>query len=750
MLENQFAFESESASRSERRRPPIDLRGIQHALNRVIGSKILPDGVMTSNTRRALKRFQRLSGLPGDGALTRDTVMALLDRSAPSSGEYELNFEGGGVTKAGTCGSYEPGEVRKSETEAGILPADFFPGPTGYFVLADFAVGSSLIKRAGKDDPGLRNWLKAQLQIAAKDPSIRLRILGYTDCVNKENRNTKLRAERARQVRRLLERIGSHHPGWRVLDRGTKDGAAPPDQYLRDNSNPTNRATNRGVSLEVTTVKTMEPMAVDCKADFLHRALNLLQTARANQLMGAARLNRVLSIVRKMQAKGTNDKYVTEADVSKVALYGLKSLTWRRVTHYLDDVCAAAEKKNMSITDDEILHELWRLDNGFMNGICRLLEFKQNRATTRMRASIVALIDTVFGLMKNPVSVYLGYQNAESECPTRSKPVVIIKKKPTKKDDPKIIHDPGFQLPTPKNQIIPPPTGGGSSWLWDGLKGVAAMGSTFVSTALAAVPTPVLEKAVFGAWALFQLRNLTPTMALGLAGEKAAQVLAEWALGKAGINPDLLFDLNSIRKNFPGFDFIHPTSGISVKAYGVVGKKLIGEALEKQVILKYREQLAKLVGNSYLDRRYQLKIAKAMLQNRGTMGRSWPTALAGNVTEEAVAEWIRNNSQIMIPSDHVPYLNKYEGTRLYNEYKKGGLPGIPANLPLKEATSRINDLVVSRIKPLGIRTDDLKLILELADRLPSLQNSVITGGKRNWPSNWGTPPTWSGQVLKTK
>lgn len=665
--------------------------------------------------------------------------------------EQEYDFEGGGTTVA-ACGSYQPDEVRKSNTEAGHLPSDFFAGPSGYYLIADFAVASSAIKRSVQNDPNLKAWLNHQLQAAIKDPRLTLTIVGYTDCVNTENRNTGLRAARAREVKRLIERLAHRHPGWRFLKGRITDRPAPVGQYLRNNSNPTNRATNRGVSLEVKTVIPMEPLAVNCKADLLHRALNLLQAPRTKQLMGS-RLERVRSILRRMNDKTTDDKYVTEAEVTTVARRGIKNLTWRRVSKYFDDVCAVAEQKDVPITDDHIIHELMRLDNGFMNGICRLLEFKQNRATTRMKASVNALIATVWGLMQNQKSVYFAYQNAETECPTRSKPVVVVKKKPTGNTDPTIIHDPGFKIPTPRNQTIPQSGGGGgrgaAGWLWESIKGVAKMTGIFIGGAIYVIPDPVKEKVIRAAWEIF-LRGGPQKALIGMAGEKAAQIVAEWALNKAGLPPEAIFDLNKlIPQGYPGLDRMTPWHGISVKFYAALSQ-LSKDVAEAQAFSRYLADFVKLNGITTRRMRgaravaYHNMVARTLHRTISKIpAAARPSSLAGNITLEIASAFIRKDTIFMIPDDHVIRFHQFAGNKLKELYLEFGLPGFATGMTAEQVAPLISETLAKRFVPLGAKSSELNLLLEVADMLPSARRDTVLRGRPrpNWPSSWGPPPT---------
>lgn len=195
MLENQFVFEAEPISRELRRRRP----------RRDLGFRTGP-----------------------------------YDR--------EFDFEAPPVA---ACGSYGPGEVERSNTEGGHLPADLVTGPLGNPVIADFAVRSPVLKRSARSDPNLKAWLESAIQTAAQDSTAIVRLVGYTDCVNKENRNVQLRIGRANAVLALVRSIYGRDPRWNRVKGRIRAEGAPVEQYLADNASPASRATNRGVSLQL-------------------------------------------------------------------------------------------------------------------------------------------------------------------------------------------------------------------------------------------------------------------------------------------------------------------------------------------------------------------------------------------------------------------------------------------------------------------------------------------------------------------
>jgi hypothetical protein len=78
------------------------VRWVQSALNRIEGTRLPVDGVMSAATRSVLRQFQRRRGLPADGIAGPDTEKALLDASgseraqAPEGGS-DGEFEGAGA-----------------------------------------------------------------------------------------------------------------------------------------------------------------------------------------------------------------------------------------------------------------------------------------------------------------------------------------------------------------------------------------------------------------------------------------------------------------------------------------------------------------------------------------------------------------------------------------------------------------------------------------------------------------------------
>jgi outer membrane protein OmpA-like peptidoglycan-associated protein len=135
------------------------------------------------------------------------------------------------------CPNYQENEVQTSHTEAGHLTSDVSFQP-GKLIVADFGVDWRHVKSSTARDPLLTTWL-ARFEA---DPSYRLNIVGFSDCVGREGTNTTLRQARARNIEALL--------GPNARSRVTFRGMSALGTYVGENDTPENRAQNRSVVIE--------------------------------------------------------------------------------------------------------------------------------------------------------------------------------------------------------------------------------------------------------------------------------------------------------------------------------------------------------------------------------------------------------------------------------------------------------------------------------------------------------------------
>ena len=135
--------------------------------------------------------------------------------------------------------TYAAGERTTSHSAKGHLNPDVTQFD-GRLLIADFGVDSFGVKTATKRENLLNDWL-ARFE---NDPTYRLRILGYSDCIGLEKHNQPLRTNRAKRVHLLL--------GPKARKRVISVDAAAAGTYVpgTDNSTVEGRAKNRGVVVE--------------------------------------------------------------------------------------------------------------------------------------------------------------------------------------------------------------------------------------------------------------------------------------------------------------------------------------------------------------------------------------------------------------------------------------------------------------------------------------------------------------------
>jgi len=111
-------------------------------------------------------------------------------------------------------------------------------------------LGCLLIRNLGSNGTrfGTPSELSDTADIVNVDPTISLRIKGYSDCKGTAAINSRLRLDRARAVADYFVRVLGVDT-WRV----TVD-SVPLEQYVDTNSNPEGRARNRGVIIELVSI----------------------------------------------------------------------------------------------------------------------------------------------------------------------------------------------------------------------------------------------------------------------------------------------------------------------------------------------------------------------------------------------------------------------------------------------------------------------------------------------------------------
>jgi outer membrane protein OmpA-like peptidoglycan-associated protein len=229
---------------------------------------------------------------------------------------YEAG-QAGAVTTS--CPPYQRAEVERSKTGQGHLPSDVFQRPQGGLVIADFGVGWRTPKPSLSRDPTLTKWVRDIIQTARTEPSLSIRISGYSDCVGQERNNSFLRRGRAERVRQLLQRLAGSN--WRHLKKAKITVvAAPTGDYLAANATPEGRATNRGVLIEHSITLDFPPENVPRTPDTIQRicARGLELVKQQDQFgirISVHQQKRIRCFLSRLCQPGFDDRYLTAQGV---------------------------------------------------------------------------------------------------------------------------------------------------------------------------------------------------------------------------------------------------------------------------------------------------------------------------------------------------------------------------------------------------------------------------------------------------
>jgi outer membrane protein OmpA-like peptidoglycan-associated protein len=158
------------------------------------------------------------------------------------------------------CLGYEKGEIQKSWTAHGHLPTDVSAHGDG-ILIADFPVNARTPRESLTKEKALRDWLATLVQVIRSNPSTRIEIRGFSDCVGKERNNRLLRQARAIRVRAIMNQMVGNGPQWNSLKSKIKlTDRAPDGQYVSSNATIEGRAQNRSVLIESTQTIAFDPI----------------------------------------------------------------------------------------------------------------------------------------------------------------------------------------------------------------------------------------------------------------------------------------------------------------------------------------------------------------------------------------------------------------------------------------------------------------------------------------------------------
>jgi outer membrane protein OmpA-like peptidoglycan-associated protein len=311
------------------------------------------------------------------------------------------------------CSPYQPGEVAKSKTQRGFLPSKVIQHPRG-LLIADFGVDWSTPNDAVKREPLLREWLRSIVQVVRANPSTKIRIIGFSDCVGKEKNNSFLRRHRARRVYQLLDQLLRSSPQWKDLRSRITTSAAPTGDYIADNSTIEGRAKNRGVLIENTRVITFDdgteivgrlPDTID---RIIKRGLELTQQLEHfGSRITKYQQQRIRCILSRLSQPGFDDQYLIGQDFLDYQNRVYDKPYFAKVTQWLlpESIVKTKEKR----TDADIWQTLISIDQGIIGGR-RLINqiFENQGAATSIRAQ--QLRDWVGEQENDPRSIYRCYK----------------------------------------------------------------------------------------------------------------------------------------------------------------------------------------------------------------------------------------------------------------------------------------------------------------------------------------------------
>ena len=178
-----------------------------------------------------------------------------------------------------------PGEITRSRAPGGVLPIDVVEG-VDMLTVQDFAVGSDVLPSGVATAKG---WQRVMSQLTG-DPTSRVAVTGFTDCVGSDAENASLRKRRALAIVAAMPALVQQ----RVIL-----GFPTTTDFLDDNSTIEGRARNRAVRLKLALDNTDEPAI--SKASNLDEFLYLVRILeRKLKLTTPADAPKVLSVLRQL------------------------------------------------------------------------------------------------------------------------------------------------------------------------------------------------------------------------------------------------------------------------------------------------------------------------------------------------------------------------------------------------------------------------------------------------------------------
>ena len=264
---------------------------------------------------------------------------------------------------------------------------------------------------------------------------------------------------------------------------------------------------------------------------------------------------------------------------------------------------------------------------------------------------------------------------------------------------------------------LPPSDPSGPSWVWGPIGLAATALGTVVTIGVRRLSNAELADIIDAAWLVFQLEGGRPLATIiGMAGEAAAEKLMSRVLG---VDAAKILNLNTLRTSFPVADLISPRGLSSVKVKGLLGMR-VGAARHASLALEYIQDLVDLAAPGHPKAKRKLaKAASLLFDNRGMLKArgAWPTAFIPRSVAD-VERYIRGNTKLFIPHDHVQLVKRTIGSVLNRRVdpRTGDI-----RLPVGTNPVVWVNSFVDRIHSIGITSSDFDVLLEATKHIPKEQ-----------------------------
>jgi hypothetical protein len=281
--------------------------------------------------------------------------------------------------------------------------------------------------------------------------------------------------------------------------------------------------------------------------------------------------------------------------------------------------------------------------------------------------------------------------------------------------DPRNIDKPGSQVNVPDKS---------GHWAWKAVKTAAGVLGLTISAGFRALRTDLLEKAIFAAQVALETEGLEARAAIGLAGEMVARVILQDQLAAAA---GRVFDLNSIRKNFPLIDLITPDEAPSIKNLGILTGRTY-EEVRPNLLRAYKQ----LIGHDWEPgNRYRMlsNSAQALWDNRSRIPKSaMPDAIRRARSVADVEAALEKLATLRIPDDYVEPFRKdavqYIADKMHVQLTIRGKTITGRKLTTKDAL-RIQSYI-GKVQPIGLTSRDFRILFEAAQEIEGARK----GGKK--------------------